>query len=272
MSETLRSTVYFSENCSREHFVEQVMEIYKSPLQKAKKVFVKPNIVSYEAYPTTTHPQVLEAVLKGLSDCEILVGDAPAVDAGRSNRILQKSPLRKICDAYGVKLVNLYSEKMETVQSRRGYKIKVSKLPLSCDFVISLPVLKVHGMVGLSGALKNQFGYLSRQDRLLMHCKIKNINKGIAEVNAAVSTNLFIVDAVETMIRAQECRHGGFPVQLNTMIAGTDPVSLDLFGLQILKQLEPRFEDKKNKAMKYIEYAESYGIGIRDFEVKRLIC
>ena len=105
-----------------------------------------------------------------------------------------------------------------------------------------------------------------------MHCKVKNINKGIAEVNAAVSTNLFIVNAVETMIGAQECRHGGCPAQLNTMIAGTDPVSLDLFGLQILKQLEPKFEDKKNQAMRYIEYAESYGVGIKDFEAKRLIC
>jgi uncharacterized protein (DUF362 family) len=159
---------------------------------------------------------------------------------------------------------------MKTVQSSRGYKVKVSVLPLSCDFVISLPVLKIHGMVGLSGALKNQFGYLSRQDRFLMHCKVKNIDKGIAEVNAAVPTNLFIIDAVETMIKAQECRHGGCPAKLNTMIAGTDPVSLDLFGMQLLKQLEPKFEDKKNRALKYIEYASNIGLGKKDFAVKKI--
>ena len=271
MGEQLVSTVYFSENCSREHFVGKIMEIYESPLQKAKKIFVKPNIVSYEAYPTTTHQEVLEAILKRLSGHEIVVGDAPAIDAGRSNKILQKSPLKKVCDAYGVKLVNLYSEKMKTVRSPRGYKIKVSTLPLSCDFVISIPVLKVHGTVGLSGALKNQFGYLSKKDRLLMHCKVKSINKGIAEVNAAVSTSLFIVDGVETMIKAQECRHGGCPAQLNVMMAGNDPVSLDLFGLQLLKRLEPKFEDKKNQAMRYIEYAASYDLGNKDFEVKSII-
>ena len=175
-----------------------------------------------------------------------------------------------MCKRYGVRLVNLYSEKMKTVQSPRGYKVKVSALPLACDFVISLPVLKVHGMVGLSGALKNQFGYLSRQDRLLMHCKVKSINKGIAEVNAAVPTNLFIIDAVETMIKGQECRHGGCPAKLNTMIAGTDPVSLDLFGLQLLKKLEPKFEHKKTQALKYIEYASGYGLGMKDFTVKEV--
>jgi uncharacterized protein (DUF362 family) len=272
MTEKRVSTVYFSENCSREHFVEQIFNLFQTPLKKAKRIFVKPNIVSYEAYPTTTHPEVLAAVLKRLSDHEVVVGDAPAIDAGRSNKILQESFLKKICDSYGVKLVNLYSEKMKTVHSARGYKVKVSIFPLSFDYVISLPVLKVHGMVGLSGALKNQFGYLSKRERLLMHCKAKSINKGIAEVNAAVQTNLFIVDAIETMIRAQECRHGGCPARLNAMMGGTDPVSLDLFGLQLLKQLEPNFEDKKNQALKYIEYAAKYGLGAKDYEVKDVIC
>ncbi len=259
------STVYFSQNSDREHFVDKVLGIFESSLQNAKKVFVKPNIVSYEPYPTTTHPEVLGAVLNRLRDCEVVVGDAPAFDAGRSSRILQKSSLREVCDQYSIKLVNLYSEKMKTIQSSRGYRVKVSVLPFGCDFVISLPVLKIHGMVGLSGALKNQFGYLSRQDRLLMHCKIKNIDKGIAEVNAAVPTNLFIVDAVETMIIAQECRHGGCPSRLNTMIAGTDPVSLDLFGLRLLSGLEPKFEHRNNQALKYIEFASDYGVGTKDF-------
>ena len=264
------STVYFSQDGNREGFVDQIFEIFASSLHGVKKVFVKPNIVSYEPYPTTTHPEVLEAVLKRLSGCEVVVGDGPAIDAGRSSNILKKSALSEVCERYGVKLVNLYSEKMKTIQSKRGYKVKVSTLPFGCDFVISLPVLKVHGMVGLSGALKNQFGYLSRQDRLLMHCKVKSIDKGIAEVNAAVPTNLFLVDAVETMIKAQECRHGGCPAKLNTMIAGSDPVGLDLFGLHLLKSLEPRFAHKKNQALKYIEYASTFGLGIMDFVTKEL--
>jgi len=103
-----------------------------------------------------------------------------------------------------------------------------------------------------------------------MHCKIKSINKGVAEVNAAVPTNLFIVDAVETMIKAQECRHGGCPAKLNAMIAGTDPVSLDLFGLQLLEKLEPKFEHKKDQALSYIKYASDYGLGMKDFTIKEV--
>lgn len=57
--------MYFSEDGKRERFVGQILEAFATLLQKAKKVFVKPNIVSYEPYPTTNHPEVLEAVLSG---------------------------------------------------------------------------------------------------------------------------------------------------------------------------------------------------------------
>jgi uncharacterized protein (DUF362 family) len=264
------SKVYFSETCDREEFVSKIFELFKDMLQGARKVFVKPNIVSYEPYPTTTNPEVLEAVLKGFSGHEVIVGDAPAIDAGRSNKILHKSPLKKVCDEYGAKFVNLYAEEMRKFESPRGYSLKASALPQTCDLTVSIPVLKIHGMVGLSGALKNQFGYLSRRDRLLMHCKLKDIYKGIAEVNVAVNTDLFIVDAVETMIGAQECRHGGCPAGLNTMMAGTDPVSLDCFGLKLLERIEPKFESKNRQALSYIRYASEYGLGNETFDLRKI--
>ena len=101
------SAVYFSENLGREEFVDQILEIFQPQLGGVEKIFVKPNLVSYEPYPTTTHPLILNQVLKRLARYEILVGDAPAIDAGRSNKIIQKSPLRKICENHGIRLMNL---------------------------------------------------------------------------------------------------------------------------------------------------------------------
>lgn len=264
------SRVYFSETHDRRDFTFKMMEVFKESLGKARKVFVKPNIVSYEPYPTTTHPEVLDAVLSRLADHDVVVGDGPAVDAGRSAKIMEKTPLREICDSHGVSLVNLYSETMRSLESSRGYRLSMSALPLECDFVVSLPVLKVHNMLGISGALKNQFGYLSRRDRILMHAKFKNINKGIAEVNAAVPKSLFIVDAVETMVKAQECRHGGCPAPLGVMLGGVDPVSVDCFGLQLLEKVEPELEERKRKCMAYIDYASEYGVGSRDFDLLQI--
>jgi uncharacterized protein (DUF362 family) len=266
LGEATASKVYFSKKCSREKFVDKVLKIFSSSLERSKKIFVKPNIVSYEKYPTTTHPEVLGAILNRLQSREILVGDAPAIDAGRSNKILEKSPLRAVCDSYNLRLMNLYSEEMTTITSPRGFKLRVSAVPLTCDFVVSIPVLKVHGMVGVSGALKNQFGYLNKRERLTMHCGLKSLNKGIAEVNAAVPTDLFIVDGLRTMIKAQECRHGGCPADLDMMIAGTDPVSIDFFGLQLFEKIEPKFANIKREALGYIELASFYGLGSKIFE------
>jgi uncharacterized protein (DUF362 family) len=86
-------TVYFSNVLGREEFVEKILRQFQPQLKNARKIFIKPNIVSYESYPTTTHPDILNAVLSRLAMHEVLVGDAPAIDAGRSNKIIQESDL-----------------------------------------------------------------------------------------------------------------------------------------------------------------------------------
>lgn len=266
---TQSNVIYCDHTSDRKGFVSKVLEKFREQLENAKRIFVKPNIVSQEHYPTTTHPEVLDALLKELSNHEIIVGDGPAVDAGRADTVLRKTPLREVCEKHGVRLINLYSEPMKHVKSERGYSIRVSTAPFSCDFVISVPVLKIHNSCGISGALKNQFGYLSRLDRILMHTKLKDIQKGIAEVNAAIHTNLFIVDAVETMVKAQECRHGGCPADLGVMMAGADPVSLDSYGIDLLQKVEPELRARKSN-MKYIEFASDYGLGKKEYEIREI--
>ncbi len=263
------SLVYYRETFDRREFVVRILDLFKDQLESADRIFVKPNLVSSEPYPTTTHPEVLDTLLSEISGHEVVVGDAPAVDAGRSDKVTRNSPLREVCENHNIGLVNLYSEPMKSIKSKRGYKVRVSTVPLSCDFIISVPVLKVHNTLGLSSALKNQFGYLSRLDRILMHTRLKNIQKGIAEVNVAVPTNLFIVDAVETMVKAQECRHGGCPAELGVMIAGVDPVSLDSLGVNLLQKVEPELGERRS-SIKYIDYALDYGVGSKDYQISRI--
>jgi uncharacterized protein (DUF362 family) len=263
------SVVYYCETRDRRNFVAKTLEKFSKQLGTAKRVFIKPNIVSAEPYPTTTHPEVLDSLLSELTGCEIIVGDGPAVDAGRSDKVLRNTPLRMVCEKHNVGLVDLYSEPMKHLKSKRGYSLRVSAVPLSCDFVISIPVLKVHNICCVSGALKNQFGYLSRKDRILMHMGLKDIHKGIAEVNAAVPTNLFVVDAVKTMVKAQECRHGGHPADLEMMIAGVDPVGLDSFGLELLQRVEPELKAKRPN-MRYLDYAIDYGLGNAKYEMREI--
>ena len=86
-----KPTIYLAETEDRVAFINKVLEKIRPDFVQAQmKVLVKPNIVSLEPYPTTTHPQVLAAVLDFLLDCgcRVVVVDGPAFDAGNSERII----------------------------------------------------------------------------------------------------------------------------------------------------------------------------------------
>jgi len=264
------SVVYWSKTNEREKFATKALEIFKSELKSAQTFLVKPNLVSSECCPTTTHPDTLRAVLQFLSSRDVVVADAPAIDAGSSDRIIRDCILRQVCDSFAVPLINLYKTKASKCVSPRGYRFRMFTMPLQRDFVISLPILKRHNVCGISGALKNQFGYLPRRERALMHLGVKDIDKGIAELNVVARPRLFIVDAVSVLVQAQEIRHGGKVREAGYMLAGTDPVALDTFGLKILQEVEPDLRGKSLDDIPHIRQAMEYGVGLREFEAVRL--
>ena len=54
------STIYFTENPDRKRFVASLLAKFRNNIQG--KVLIKVNLVSYNPYPTTTHPDMIEAV------------------------------------------------------------------------------------------------------------------------------------------------------------------------------------------------------------------
>jgi uncharacterized protein (DUF362 family) len=66
------SSIYVSETTDRKEFVTKIIEIFKQQIDKASTIFIKPNIVSFEPYPTTTHPETLDTILTLLSNKDII--------------------------------------------------------------------------------------------------------------------------------------------------------------------------------------------------------
>jgi uncharacterized protein (DUF362 family) len=262
--------VYRSKTEDRKAFVTHVLRELSPLLEAAQTVFVKVNLVSSEPCPTTTHPDTLAAVLEALAGRDTVVGDAPALDALGTDKIVHNAALKQLCDARGVPFVNLYKSTPRKVTSPRGYSFTMYPQPLEHDLVISLPVLKSHNVCRMSGALKNQFGYLPRKERVVMHVGGKNIHKGIAELNVAAKPDIVILDAVQTLVCAQELRHGGTLADLGYMLAGTDPVAVDCLGLEILQQVEPRLAGASPNDVPQLRYAIEYGVGSAEFDVQEV--
>lgn len=267
--------VYLLKGRRREKFVDRIweeLEVNKFLNEKGiERVLIKPNIVSYERYPTTTHPDVVRACLKNLDgyNGKILVADGPAPDAGDTEKIVENHELKNVCDEFGAPLIDLLGAKMLKMKTSRGFKLNISGYYKS--FIISLPVLKSHKTAGITGALKNQFGFLAKRERALFHMKfgkrrLKDIHLGITELNTIIKPNLFIVDAIQTLIGANEIRHGGKLRDAGYMLAGKDPVSLDIVGFGILKSLDERLSGMDLEDILHIKHAINI-IGKPDFGV-----
>lgn len=255
--------IFVQKTEDRQGFVRRAFDelALDSRLRSVTSVLVKPNIVSHEPYPTTTHPAVLEACLDYLIARGIgpVVGDGPAFDAGKSSTIIENHPLKHVCDRFGVPLIDVLGR---TLVKRKALDIELelSEAAFEYDFILSLPVLKTHMVCALTGALKNQFGFLSPKERIELHTR-KDIHRAIAELNLLVRPGFYIVDAVETLTRANEVRHGGKKAELGYMLAGTDPVKLDAAGLEMLQTVEPRLAGKRPDDISHLRQAVALGVG-----------
>jgi uncharacterized protein (DUF362 family) len=249
-------------------FVQGVLTQHAETIEKAETVFVKPNVVSDEPYPTTTDPLVLDAVLAFLSGYEVAVGDGPAYDyswRGEAGEIPQKHPLRSLCDDRGVEWINLNQREHVKRETPYGLTLSLSVVPRSFDVTISLPVLKRHITCTMTGAVKNQFGLLDLSARSAMHRGTPDIHKGIAAIAAVERCDLFILDAVDTLLIAEEVRHGGMKALLGYMLAGTDPVALDSAGFDLLKWQDRSITDKNARDIAHLAYAADCGAGSLEY-------
>lgn len=265
-------SIYFRETKNRKEFTINALNKIKEELKRAKKILLKPNIVSFENYPATTHPEVLETCLQFLLNLkkEVLVADGSAPDAGNSKKIIEGHILKRVCDKFQVPLIDLSSgptKKMKT----KSFEFNFSTIPFEYDYIISLPILKSHDCCGITGALKNQFGLIAPRDRITLHTvPWKNIHKAIAEINLVVKPNFWIMDAVQTIITTNEIRHGGKLKDLGYMLAGKDPVALDIEGLKLLQKVAPDLKDKKPEDILHLKYAIELNVGQREYSVNSL--
>ncbi len=136
-----------------------------------------------------------------------------------------------------------------------------------CDVVINLPVLKDHGITGMTGALKNVFG------------AIHNPNKYHLNVGDPYIPDVWMLEPIRAKVRLNICEaitvqyHGGpsfmpgWTWNFDGLLVSRDPVALDYIGWQLIEQKrrEAGMKALENEGRKpsYIETAadREHGIG-----------
>lgn len=212
--------------------VDRVFTAFPLPVL-GKRVLLKPNVLrrSEPEAGVTTHPALVRAViakLKALGAAQVLVGDNPG---GGGHAAGNEAAFRAtgLYEASGEHYINLGASSVRVAtRSQLMPTLMVSRAVLEAELLISLPKFKTHGLTGLSGAVKNSFGFLPGGQKGQAHVLAGTpyrFAELLVDIYAVRPPDLVIVDGVLAM-------QGNGPAApdlyyLGKLVAGQDGVAVD---------------------------------------------
>ncbi len=237
-------------------------------VKKGQTVVLKPNM-SFPNPPewgSTTHPDVVKTVAQLCLDAGakwVVVIDQPL---RRAEVCLRRSGIAQACQ--GIPNVNVFAlseqkfyQKVAIPNGKELHEVEIAKDLLQADVLINLPVAKSHMATGVSFGMKNLMGLI--WDREYLHQYI-DLNQGIADLSTIIQPDLIIMDATRPMMTAGPGGPGKI-IQLNTIVAGTDPVAVDSYTVLLAQWYGHQFSGKN---VKYILKAAELGLG--EIDVSKL--
>jgi len=229
---------------------------------KKGPIVLKVNAVWDRVRPgTTTSPMVIEGVLQelteaGFKDITIVDTDTPAFM--RADVSFKALGINKLAEKYGAKTVRLTTDGFVKVDFKHGkvlHKQKIAKTLYRAKTIITLPILKTHGITKMTAALKNQWGCIHD----MRHNEHVHVDQAIADVNRFYKDKITfcVMDAI--ICQEGEGPKSGTPIIVGNVLAGHDLVSLDTVGATIMGY-DPH-------EVKHIVYSEKSGVGSMDYTI-----
>jgi uncharacterized protein (DUF362 family) len=209
---------------------------YKRALVGYDKVLIKVNFIVEKTWDTgaTTDPVVVEAIFKKLEDLPVKVyvveSDATMTNADKA---FESTGMKDMCNRNGIEWLNLrYVKDRVKLVVPHGEALKSVVVPrlVTESAVISAAKLKTHVNTGVTLGMKNMFGLLP--DKVKGKYHLKGISKVVVDINTVIRPALTVIDGFVGMEGRGPA--DGTPVQMNLIIAGTDPVATDATACRIM--------------------------------------
>jgi len=207
-------------------------------VQSGEKIVLKPNLLvgSAPENAVTTHPSVFAAVARHLraAGAELSYGDSPAI--GRTEGVARRSGLAQMAEELGIPVADFSTP--QTVSFHEGGLIKqftVAAGVLAADGIISLPKFKTHGLIRMTGAIKNQFGCIPGVRKAEFHARLPQadlFSRMLVDLNRLLRPRLFVMDGIVAM--EGNGPRGGSPRQMSVLLLSDDPVALDATACHII--------------------------------------
>jgi uncharacterized protein (DUF362 family) len=216
---------------------EKALQVIRPGVDRAlstrKTILIKPNYINSKHPSTgiTTDGRVVEGIVKFLTEHkigeEVLIGEG----SGWSDTFeaFKVAGVDAVARRWGVKLVDLNKDDFVEVHPPDPYslrKIRVAKTALEST-IISVPKLKPHRIATVTLSLKNMMGALASKGS--MHTG--RLSKNIVDLVSILKPSVSVIDGI---IAGEGHETSGNPVEMNLVIAGTDPVAVDAVGAAVM--------------------------------------
>jgi len=239
--------------------VNLVLDQLSIPDLTGKTVLLKPN-VGREADPRSgvnTNPDVVRAVfnyLKKRFKAKFLIGDSPIINTDTRNAFKQ-SGFSELINDPEIHFVDLDSKPFFEVDIPNGKilkKIKLTGYLNEIDYIVSIPVLKMHMHTGASLSFKNLKGLIYKRNKITLHHlqaqdiinELLSSMKHVKELDVAISDLAQVIKPDLAVIDASYAQEGmgpssGNAVKLDTIIASTNFLAADIIIQEFIHPLEP---------------------------------
>ena len=200
--------------------------------KKRPLIAIKPNLVvaQISEWGATTSPLLVRGVIRYLKQNgfdNIAIMESSWLGESTKNAF-KECGYESISREFNVPLIDLKDDESVSVRVD-DLNISVCKSALEADYLINMPVLKVHCQTKMTCALKNLKGCIPDSEKRRFHRL--GLNKPIAALNKALPVSLVIVDGLNGDLCHEE---GGNPVRMDRVIAGKDPVLIDSYAAELL--------------------------------------
>ncbi|MBO8131120.1 MAG: DUF362 domain-containing protein [Candidatus Marinimicrobia bacterium] len=225
-------------NGAPEQMVKKALEMLGSMrkfINRGDVVFIKPNI-SWDRspeYAANTHPEVVRTVVEECLNAgakKVIVADRTCQE---TKRCYINSGIQEAASKAGADVMYVRDYHFTTVRIPDGIDLKeweFFKPALEADKYINLPILKHHGLPGITVGLKNTMGIIGG-NRGIIH---RNFDQKIVDINKVIKPTLTIVDATR-ILKAHGPQGGRLEdvENANIILAGTDRVLIEAWSAQI---------------------------------------
>jgi len=219
-------------------------------LANQKPILIKPNYInaSHPSTGITTDSRVIEGVVKFLRQHnleEVIIGEGSGFsDTFEAFRV---AGVDTVAERWQAKTIDLNKDEFIEVTPKNPIalkKVKIAKTALEST-IISVSKLKPHRLAGVTLSLKNMMGAVKSKGSIHNH-----LSQKIVDLASIIKPSVAVIDGI---IAGEGHETSGNPVEMNLVIAGTDPVAVDAVGAAVMG-IPP-------ESVKHLRLAEEIGLG-----------